>query len=298
MDINDIRDLLPFFVVGTLEPDKKQLVEEALATSEELRADLQLWKRVQQVIAARQSEIEAGHLTSQQIVDRALGALTGNELLSVDNHLRSCPACSEDLMLLDQSLETKQRGPKSWSARISSHITSVRLAYAMPAFAAVAVVCILIFRHSDSPPTSPSAANVAPPVLAENQPPDERTASVWLSYRPELRSAIEDSLPVLALEAKDSLVQVFLSIPRNSVSGIRYKLAVLSRGKKPYHVQELLERSASGDECDSLRVVLSRDALALPGRTTTLAISEILPAKLNSQTPEEYRISFVIRTKH
>jgi hypothetical protein len=298
MDNNDIGDLLPFFVAGTLKPDESRRVEEALATSEELRKELQFWKRAQEVVAARQAESVAGHLTSKQIVDRALGVLTGDELLPVDNHLRSCPACSEELTLLSQSLETKQGGFITWSNRLSSLIRSIRFVYAVPAFAAAVAIFILIFGHSDEQPMPPSAKDIIPPVLAENQQLDQRTTSVWLRYRPKLRSAAQVDLPVLTLDDKDTLLQMFISVPHNSVSGIRYRVSVLSNGKEQYHLQDLVGRYASGVKCDSLRFLLSRDVLALPGRTTTLAISEVLPKELNVLTPEAYTIEFVIRAKH
>ena len=297
MDINDVRELLPFFVSGTLEPDQRKMVEEALATSEELRMELDFWKRAQQVVAARQAENAAGHLTSRQIVDRALGTLTGEELLSVDNHLRACPSCSEDFNLLVQSLESNRGVLTTWTYRLKTAIRSVRLVYAVPALAVVAVASLLIISYWNKQPAPLPTKEITPPTVAENQQPEEAITSIWLSYRPKMRSASQQDLPVVELGEHGKQIKVFVSIPHNAVRGIRYKLAVISKGRTSYHIQDPVERYASGADYDSLRFVLPREVLALPGNTTILTISEVLPRELQSLTPEEYRLTFAVRAK-
>jgi hypothetical protein len=297
MDMNEVRDLLPLFAAGTLEPDQKQMVEEALRTSEELRKELEFWNRAVKAVAARHAESAAGHLSSQQIVDRALGALTGEELLHVDDHLRSCAACSEDLKQLNGTLESKRAEPVTWSYRVKNVVKSARLVYAVPALAVAVAIVLYVSSYWDRQSTPPPTKETTPPILVENQPTDGTTRTFQLSYRPEVRSTSEEALPVLTLEEKDRRIQVLLSIPRNAVSGIRYRVAVLSKGTTTYIVQDLIERYGSGAEGDSLSFVLPREALALPGGITALSVSEVLPEELNGLTPEEYHINFAVRAK-
>jgi anti-sigma factor RsiW len=66
MNIDELKELLPFFVAGTLDPGERKQVEEALGTSKELRKDLKFWQRTKIVVEARALQAAASHRKPEQ----------------------------------------------------------------------------------------------------------------------------------------------------------------------------------------------------------------------------------------
>ncbi len=295
MDINRVRHLLPFFVGGTLDPEERRDVEEALRSSEELRQELRFWERAKTVVAARMNHATAGHLTVEQIVDRAMGTGSRDELLFFDRHLQLCSECSEEFIRVKASLGVRDRVEPAIPNRFLGMVRTVRLIYAVPVLMVVIAVVVLYFGQTEKPLPDPTVPGVIPPAIAEE--PAEQTASLWLTYRPEVRSTSARALPSLALGEQEKQIRVFVAIPQNQVSGIQYKVTVGSPGTKLHHLDELLKRYASGGGHDSLQFTLSRQMLPSTGHNMTITVLEILPPALRSLSPEEYRFEVEVRVK-
>jgi hypothetical protein len=295
MDIDRLRHLLPFFVAGTLEAEERRDVEEALRSSEELRQELKFWERAKTVVAARMNHAAAGHLTVEQIVDRAMGTGSLDELLSSDRHLQSCSECSEEFIRVKESLGARDRVEPDIPKRFLGMVRTVRLIYAVPVLMVVFAVVVLYFGQTEKPLPDPTMPGVNPPAIAEG--PAEQTASLWLTYRPEVRSTSVRDLPFLALGERENQIRVFVAIPQNQVSGIQYKVTVGSPGTKLHHLDELLKRYASGGGHDSLQFMLPRQMFPSTGHNVTITVLEVLPPALRSLSPEEYHFEVEVRVK-
>ena len=295
MNIDDLRLLLPFFVGGTLGPEERQEVEEALKTSDELRKELEFWKRAKTAVANRVAHAAAGHLTPEQIVDRAMGVGTGDEVLAMDQHLQSCAQCSEEFHRVKESLDIHEAVKPSLFERILGIVRAVRLVYAVPALTVVIAFVVFYFSKTEKEPPGSPVASVPGASIAVAPAVD--TALLWLTYEPEMRSASHHSLPTLALGEGEKHLRVFVAIPQNKVSGIHYRIIVTSPGRKIYRLQESPQRYTFGGGHDSLQFVLSREFLPPAGKTMTVTISELLPPTLRSLSPEEYRFEVEVRAK-
>jgi hypothetical protein len=295
MNIDELKTLVPFYVGGALDTAKRMEMEEALKSSEELRNELRFWERTKTVVDARVAHAAAGHLTPKQIVDRAMGAGSGDELLSFDRHLQLCAECSEEFRRVKESLGAREAVEPTLFERMLGRVRVVRLVYAVPALIVVIGAVVLYFGKTNKQPPGPIVPGMTPPTIAEA--PVDDTASLWLTYRPEVRSASRQALPSLILGAGKRQTKVFVAVPQNRVSGIQYGVTITSPGKKPYHLDQLLQRYATGGGYDSLQFVLPREVLPPTGTNMNLTISEVLPPALHALSPEEYRFEIEMKAK-
>jgi hypothetical protein len=289
-----VRELLPFYVAGTLKPSDKARVEEALKGSEDLRMDLQFWQQAQKAVVAQEAYNAAGHLTAKQVMDFAENGLTGDLRSSVENHLQSCGRCSEEYALVKSSLSARKPIEPTMSGRLMNIIQSIRWVYAIPAVALMIVAVILYFNSVGRGLYQPSVPSIAPPIIAEIPHVEDESMPLRLTYQSDMRSTSRKNIPTLSLGKQHKEVDAFIAIPHNTLSGIRYYVEIGSGEGKSTMISDSLQRYASGPAHDSLHVVLPRSIIPHPGDTLTIVIKEILPANLGELTPEEYRLSVLI----
>jgi hypothetical protein len=270
-------------------------VEEALKSSEELRQELKFWERIKAVVAARMNHAAAGHLTAEQIVDRAMGTGSRDELLSFDQHVQLCSECSEEFIRVKESLGVRDPAEPTILERILGMIRTVRFIHALPVLTVVIAVVVFYFGITERQHPGPAIPGMTPPPIAER--PADQTASLWLTYRPEVRSTSNRGFPALGLGEGAKQIQVFVAIPQNRVSGIQYRVTITSSGKEPYRLGHLLQRYGSGRGYDSLQFVMPREVLPAAGKIVNLTVSEVLPPELRSLSPEEYRFEVEIKAK-
>ncbi len=298
MDTKDLKELLPFFVAGSLSPAEREQVEEALNTSETLRKELGFWRQAEAVVRARHDLEKAGHLNARDIVDRAMGGASSDRLLSIDNHLQFCSMCSEELALVTQSVKTLGTVKYTPFRILPGWAKSIRIVYAFPALVVVVAMVLIIFNSTNQQQPSASAPTHHPIPVAKSPAEPAATASLSLTYHLEVRSTSHREIPTLTLENGQTHVKLSVAIPHNAADGIRYNVSLASHDAKPLQIQELVRRYASGEAYDSLQFVVSRNLLPLSGQPVTLTISEVLPPDLRGLTPEEYSFELMIRVLH
>ncbi|HSQ74466.1 MAG TPA: hypothetical protein VLT13_02845, partial [Bacteroidota bacterium] len=288
--------LLPFYVAGTLNAEQQTAVEQALGTSEELRTELRFWQRAEAVVHARGEMTAAGHLSSRDLVDRAMGAMPGERLLVIDQHLQSCRLCAEEFSLVKQSVGQVATAPRQvpqWS--VAAALRWIRPLYVVPVAVAALAVVVLLFRSPEEqlqPPATPALPS--PPVVKAPEPEGE-TALFALTYRPEMRSASRYDTAVMTLAPDHDSVRLVVAVPRNTAVGIQYRFTVESRAAGRHRVNGLVQRYASGEVYDSLQCIIPRTILPASDGTVTLVVSEVLPPSLKDLSPEEYRLPFDLR---
>lgn len=295
MELAEMKELLPFYVAGTLSVEQRSAIDQALATSEELRTELQFWQRAEAVVRARSEMTAAGHLSSRDLVDRAMGTMPGERILVVDQHLQSCRKCAEEFSLVKQSAGQIASVPEIPQRVVAAALKWLRPLYAVPAAVAALAVIVLVFRSPEEPlQPATSPALPSPPIVRAPEPEGE-TAAFSLTYRPEMRSASRHDTAVMTLASNHDSVRLVVAIPRNTTAGIQYRLTMESRSAGPQRINGLVQRFASGEVYDSLQCVIPRTILPASDGAVTITISEVLPPQLKDLTPEEYRLPFDLR---
>jgi anti-sigma factor ChrR (cupin superfamily) len=114
MTFEETKYLLPPYLAGSLTPEQRAAVQEALKIHPELRDELKFWNGILQATLLDLAE-EGLHPISEQIVTYAEGTLhSGEERLTVEGHLQTCAPCCEELLLLK---EPDQQEPAIRAAR-------------------------------------------------------------------------------------------------------------------------------------------------------------------------------------
>lgn len=276
MDMHSVRDLLPFYVNGTLTPEERRLVDEALAASEELHEDLLFWQRAASTLHEAQ-----GHLTAARIVERAQGRTPNSDRAAQDRHLEVCPDCRDLLERTAGSLSTPaETGSSSPRSRNRKGIW-------MYAAAAVFVAAIVLVVAHDAPPHDSQQPHLQPnPEAGITSPIAIR--SITLIYRPVMRSSNHRQPAHVALRGLDSLVLVRFIIPQSSVDEIRYTLRVEREGGSKTIIGEGIGRSGHGKINDTLAVTVTRRDLPAPRHRLRYIVREEMPPDASGMTPEEY----------
>jgi anti-sigma factor RsiW len=293
MTNEELRQLLPFYVAGTLGPEERERVDEALKSSEELREDLQFWLHAQHAILSQTAHTAAGHLGAQSMVDCVEGILPEPQRSLVRAHLQTCRECSEEYQLVEESLAGKTAPSTSGSSRLFDIIKSVRLVYAVPTFAAMIVAVILYFNSSERSAHQPSVPDSSHSAVAAIARSIDESAPLWLTYQSDMRSTSRKSIPTLSLGERVKRVNVFIAIPHSQLSDIRYHVEVGLEEERPNILLDSLRRFAAGTAYDTLHIALPRNIIPQPGDTLNLMIKEILSPSMDL-TPEEYRFYVLI----
>jgi anti-sigma-K factor RskA len=288
MDHQTIQELLPFYVNGTLGEEDRKAVEDALASSADLRRELRFWELSAGACAAASERTREGHLSARQIVERARGTITSADLPALDHHLLICRECADLVERVRGSFEAEPvneprlpwKGRTRWSWRLA----------AAASVAAVAVIMVVVFTRQD--PAPPDHANG--PGTHTLPAPGDGIASLTLTYQPRLRSANAHAPTLLTLHGTDTVVRLSIAVPHNAVEGIRYSVEAGSRSGGRTRIAGNLPRWRSGTLYDTLAVDVAPELLLQSGTKVQLTVRELLSPDMSGLTPEEYVFDLAI----
>lgn len=110
MDIEEVRELLAFYVTGKLSREEKEAVETALAESPALKEELQQWRHLRQAVLMEAAAADAGHPTSEEMVLYAeKQGLDSQKRLTIVKHIQNCAECREVLEVLRSTYPSAPR---------------------------------------------------------------------------------------------------------------------------------------------------------------------------------------------
>lgn len=299
MTLNEVKELLPLYVSGSLSAEQKRDVQQALEVHPELNEELRFWQGMKQATLA-DAAYEQQHPSAEQIVRFADGTLpAGEEWLLVENHLRSCESCRDELSLVQESTQENRTVRKpATPAGLFSFLAGKKFFRPALAFSllVVAVAAGIYLKSHESPPQQadvlPQAKETAS-VVAPKAEHVKRTAFV-LPYTGTLRYPFvtRSSMPVLVLD--DSVVLVDVTIPvEHSAIAAGYRVDVTtpkgSRTKLADAVQP-----AAGTDGQRLLLAVKREQFSAEGKYV-LEVREILKEGIPDIDPEEYRFEFEVR---
>jgi hypothetical protein len=300
MEMNEAKELLPFYVNGTLGPSEKEMVEELLKDSPELREQFSFWQNASAAIRAAEAPVRAGHVSGTQVVDFAMGNLAAEERASVERHLQSCVRCSEEYSLVKSSISSQTIVEPTIAERIMGAIRSVKLVYAVPALTAmIAAVIIYVGKKEEDSPSASKQVTEAPATvkLPEVYVVDE-VVNLFLTYQPQMRSIEKKKRQTLLLSEEHKQIRIFVAVPHNAVKGIRYKMKIALVGRKSIELPDVVERYAFSATHDSLQFTLARRFVPPTTDTANILVFEVLPPALSDLTPEVYRFSVTLIQKN
>lgn len=121
MDCKQVRELLPWYLNGTLEDSEKKAISEHLATCSECRREL--------VETRFAGSAHGAHLPTEVLLGRAHGVESPNwDRQLIDSHLESCEECSQLSQILEHSrlLRDAAQPPLAYKSRSASSRRSWR----------------------------------------------------------------------------------------------------------------------------------------------------------------------------
>jgi anti-sigma-K factor RskA len=293
----EIRELIPFYVAGTLSDTEQREVEAALKNSAELQQELAFWQRAKAATIAETESVVVGHLSAKQIVDLATWTASAEERVLADRHLESCASCSEEHRLVLESLAAQPSLQSTFVQRLLHSLTSIRVSYAVPVAAAVIALAAFFLSRTLKEHVQQPATDIAQQQATIIPHVDNEVKSLWLSYQPEMRGGQHARTYTLLTDGNHEPTLVHVAVPHSAVNGIRYTVALAFAGTRVVHLPQTVQRYASSAAYDSLKFELAMDSLPLAGNTMRIVLKEVLPKTLKDLTPEEYQFVVTVRNK-
>jgi hypothetical protein len=272
MEHREAKELLPLYVANTLTREERAAVEKALSTSKELTDELAFWRKAQLTAQSHAAYLQA-HLSSEQIVDYAEGAITDHQLRStIESHLQRCDECRDEYEMILQTmpkLETHRQITPSMIERLQGFVASFKPVYVLRALA-VLVAVIVLWRGLE-------------------KRLDENTERFVIPFQGQMRTE-DESLPMLTLDESVKRVQFVLCIPHDSLVSTQYTATLSTPAGATLALPETFSKIIAS-QTDSIRINLTADMLHAEGEYA-LNLAEVpssLPPGASAFPPEPYR---------
>jgi hypothetical protein len=269
MTLGELKELLPFYVAGTLEPEEKKLVEEALSQSKELQEELDDWKAMQLVVKADAAYQKAGHLSTEETIYYIEDSSRINQvrLSEIETHLQNCDSCNSEIEIL-QATYPKQTLIKNIAEHLQKLVDAVRelsrparIAYAIPVLAAAVVIAVLLIRPMFSP-----TAELVPFTLTDQS-----------LTRSGTRGTTTEELSTLTLKSKIRKINMIFILQKSGIQGVRYTLSLEPTRGKAIALSDTIVPVISDLNVDTLKFSLDRTTFGATEGKYQLNATEVLP---------------------
>ncbi len=249
---DELRQLIPFFVAGTLDDEERRAVEQAVTEEPSFKEDLSFWQSAATAVRGQATYAAAGHPSSELLVCHAEGREIADEgtARALEEHITTCTRCRKELAMIQASLDVRAQHRDRIPAR-------VRLWPRLAAAAVVLLVGALVLTRWLDRETRPTYT------LA----PLEST-----------RSLDPAALPVVVIPATMDSVEFRLSIPAVDVAELTYRVRLAS--PLTYDIWSIADfvLLEYDDQTDQILVVLDI-ATAFPlDADYQFEVEEIVPA--------------------
>ncbi|MBX2991431.1 MAG: hypothetical protein KF749_09695 [Bacteroidetes bacterium] len=300
MTLNEVKELLPLYVSGSLSAEQEKDVQQALEAHPQLKEELLFWQGMKQATLADAAYAQQ-HPSAEQIVRFAGGTLpAGEEWLLVENHLRSCESCRDELSLIQESTqETRTVRKPASTLSLFSFLTGRKFLRPALAFSLLAVVIAvgIYLKSNESPPQQAGVQPQAKETASVVSPKAEqvRRMAIALPYAGTLRhpSATRNGVQVFVIEDDVVLADVTVPVEYSAIAE-GYRVDITPPAGERIRIEKLFQPSNKEDGMRSLLVTLTREQLAREG-SYVVRVREVLKEGITGIDAEEYRYEFVVR---
>jgi hypothetical protein len=263
-----VQDLLPLYVAGTLSPDQRRVVEDALSADSALEEERRTWASIARLATEAHAIEAAGHPSASVIVDFAGRNRRLAPLFAPRVHYHAV-RCAECRALIEEIARTFGEPVRVKPAR-----ARFRPAFGWGTLAVALLVLVL-------------GTMVVQRIL---QPPAE-VAELRLAYDPGMRGGAEAEVPILRVSEATRRVRLGLEIPHSALSGTRYLVVVTGPSSEHTELPSAPEVTAVNPERDLLTAEFDRAALPADVGDYEVEVIEVLPPGTDL-SPETYRYRF------
>ncbi len=294
MEYSEIKKLIPFYIAGTLESDEKNLVENALRNSVELKKEFEFWVRAKEVVAQHAPRLTEHHLTPEQIV-MAAQEHPAKELekhSNIEKHLQECEMCRHEVDIIKStyplekvegiSVPSEEKISKWFERNIQiGYLGSFKFA---DVFAAAAVVLIIVTVFF----TSINKQGV--PLI-----PQEHYADLIIPFSQVTRGNALDEIPKLTLDSQITRINITVYFLHSEIDSVRYAVSISLPSGADTMISNVLLPLRFDNMLDTIRFEVARELFKKIPCNYSLVLTEILPLSKSYLTPESYVYNFKVQ---
>jgi hypothetical protein len=292
MEYSEIKKLIPFYIAGTLEPEEKKLVEDALGGSDELGSEFAFWLKVREVVAQHSTRLTEQHLTPEQIIGYIEDNYLRNipELEIIESHIKTCADCRLDIETLRNTYPHPIDGRKKQVVNFSEKpVSDNRLEMLLSrkfvdVFAIAAVILIIVL-------TLLTTFNIGNKIPL----PEKRYKELVLLYQNYTRGDNREEPTILVDDSLTAGASVLLTIPHSEIDSLRYDISLKTSAGIIISIATGLKAAQSDTTSDTLHFLIDRNIYSGSVGDYIVTVKEILPKPLSHLTPELYCFTFKIQ---
>ncbi|MBA4312475.1 MAG: hypothetical protein C0417_07575 [Chlorobiaceae bacterium] len=293
MEYSEIKKLIPFYIAGTLEPDEKKLVEDALRDSGELKKEFEFWLKAKEVTARHALRLAENHLTPEQIVGYLERYYESDKLglESIESHLRTCVDCRSDIEMIRSTYPVangerqKQMDGMPEKLMVGNRLELILSKKFVDVFAIAAVIFIVAL-------TLVTNFNIDNKLSS----PEKQYASLVLRYQNSTRGNERIGTTNLIDDPSTSGARVLLYIPHSKIDSLRYEIILKNPLDNLISIETSYKINHPGNILDTLQFIIDRKYYANIAGKYLLFVKEKLPPDLSDITPEQF--IFIIDLKN
>ena len=292
MEYSEIKKLIPFYIVGTLEPDEKKLVEDALRDSGELKKEFEFWLTAKEITARHALRSAENHLTPEQIVGYLEKYYESDklDLEGIESHIRTCVDCRSDIEMIRSTYPVangerqKQMGGMPEKLIVGNRLELILSKKFVDVFAIAAVIFIV-------------ALTLLTKLNIENKipQPEKRYKELVLLYQNYTRGDNGKEPTVLVDDSLTTGASVLLTVPHSEIDSLRYNVSLKTPAGIFIPIATDLTAVQSDTRSDTLHFFIDRNIYSGLVGDYIVTVKELLPKPLSHLTPEMYTYIFKIQ---
>ena len=283
MNLQELLELIPFYVAGTLDPDEKRLVEQELPNSTELQEAVRFWRQAQKAIIASEEYARKGHLSPDTLIQYVEGNLGVVEMNTVEQHISECANCREETDSITEMYSRLEAPPVLQRVKEALHssldyvleyLRPPRLAYAVPALLVIIISTAVLIWHTRE--------TAAIETLFE------------LPYQEITRAAGKTELPKFEIGKKTEIINMVILVPHLAIDSLQYMLSLTTPSGRAMPFRSTITPILSGSNYDTVRVTLTQIHFAAGSGEYKITLTANPPIPLEGAATLKYDYRFIV----
>ena len=221
MNKEELIELIPFYVAGTLEPGEKLLVERELVSNADFRRELEFWKMMHVATNLHFKAMAQNHISAEEICTYARGELANDPIRrsAVERHLETCGDCKLEVEALRTPIPLWNRIMSKareflWPFELGQGKEGIRIR----------------LNPAKLGRLIPVAAAIIAGIVLLNTPGVDDRASIRLAYLDSTRGPSEQTIPQASVTLKDGIkwIDITFIVDRAVKDSMQYTMTLFS----------------------------------------------------------------------